>query len=192
MHYRRKWASGVRLILHSDETADEVTLCNGCLEYVTATKSRNDDGSIVWQCFECKILRDHFKRMQLWMIMPRPLREWWIEYGRGSPNMNDILIDRPEPFMRDGTAILEELKKMTSNLGEVGWRDFQNIWEKHQSVPLVRRSRSARDAFVVFEERYGAADIGTRYVCPSMDPRFLRAFSAPREKARWTHILISN
>jgi hypothetical protein len=43
----------------------------GCLEYVIAAKSRNDDDAIVWQCFVYKILRDHHSKwMQLWMIVP--------------------------------------------------------------------------------------------------------------------------
>jgi hypothetical protein len=74
----QKWDSGVCLFLYDKETADEAPLYDGFLEYVSAAKSRNDEGGILWQCFVYKILRDHSKRMQLWMIMPRQLREWWI------------------------------------------------------------------------------------------------------------------
>jgi hypothetical protein len=58
-------------------------------------------------------------------------REWWVEYARGLPNMNASLIDHPEAMVQDGTATLEELNHMTGNLREVGWADFQDIWEKH-------------------------------------------------------------
>jgi hypothetical protein len=71
--------------------------------------------------------------MQLWMIMPLQLQEWWIEYAsRGLPNMNDISIDHPEAMVQDGTAALEELNhSVISNLRGIGWAELQNIWEKH-------------------------------------------------------------
>jgi hypothetical protein len=117
---------------------DEAPLCDGCLQYAIDAKSRNNDGSIVWQCFVYEVLQDHIKRMQLWMIMPQQLREWWIEYAKNLPGMNDVSVDYPEVMVRDGTSALEELNHMTSNLKEVSWVDFQNVWEKYQSVPLVR------------------------------------------------------
>jgi hypothetical protein len=58
-----------------------------------------------------------------------------IVCSRGLSNMNDISIDHPEAMVQDGTATLEELNHTASKLKEVGWQDFQNIWEKHQSVP---------------------------------------------------------
>jgi hypothetical protein len=96
MHYRQKWASGVCLLFHDKDTVDEAPLCDGCLQYAIDAKSRNNDGSIVWQCFVYKVLKDHIKRMQLWMIMPQQLREWWIEYARNLPGMNDVSVDYPE------------------------------------------------------------------------------------------------
>jgi hypothetical protein len=41
------------------------SMCNSCLEYVTAAKFRNEDGGTAWQCFVYKILRDQSKPMQL-------------------------------------------------------------------------------------------------------------------------------
>jgi hypothetical protein len=65
----------VDLFLHHEETADEALLWEGCLENGTAAKTKYDNGSIAWQCFVYKILRDHSKQMQLGMIMPRQLHK---------------------------------------------------------------------------------------------------------------------
>jgi hypothetical protein len=52
--------------------------------------------------------------------------------------MNSVSIDHSEATMvQDGTAAPKELNHMTSRLKEVGWQDFQIIWEKHQSVPSI-------------------------------------------------------
>jgi hypothetical protein len=66
----------VCLFLHDKQAAGKAPLCNGCIEYVTADKSRNEDVGIVWQCFAYKILIDYSKQMQLWMTMPGQLQKW--------------------------------------------------------------------------------------------------------------------
>lgn len=127
MHSRRKWASGVRFYL-KEGGYDKALLCDGCFEYVTAIKSKNGDGNIVWQCFIYKILRDYSQPMELWMILPGELREWWIYYARSLSSMDhDISVECVEPLVRDGTAILQELNITTANLEDVGWKDFKKI-----------------------------------------------------------------
>jgi hypothetical protein len=96
-------------------------LCEACCEYITNVKSRNDDGSIVWQCFVYKILRDHSQRMRFWLILPRNLREWWINYARGLPGLDGISLEYPEAVVRDGSVMIEELRNMKTNLGNIGW-----------------------------------------------------------------------
>jgi hypothetical protein len=133
-----KWASGVALYFKQNNEYDETLLCEACCEYITNVKSRNDDGSIVWQCFVYKILRDHLQRMQFWLILPRNLREWWwINYARGLPKLDDISLEYPEAIVRDGSVMIEELRNMKTNLGNIGWAEFMATWERHQIVPLV-------------------------------------------------------
>jgi ribosomal protein L36 len=69
MRYRQKWASGIALYFRQNSTYDIALLCEACREYITDVQSRNADGSVVWQCFIYKTLRDNLQRMRLWTIL---------------------------------------------------------------------------------------------------------------------------
>ena len=135
---RRKWAKGVALYFKDNDTYNSAVLCEGCHEYLTNEKSRNNDGSLVWQCFVYRKLTDCQEWIQLWTMFPFNFRKWWINYARDVLHMNNISLEYPEALTRDGTVVMEELRKMTANLGNVGWGDFQTTWEKHQALPIVR------------------------------------------------------
>jgi hypothetical protein len=135
---RRKWAKGVALYFKDNDTYNSAVLCEGCHEYLTNEKSRNNDGSLVWQCFVYRKLTDCQEWIQLWTMFPLNFREWWINYARDVLHMNNTSLEYPEALTRDGTVMMEELRKMTANLGNVGCGDFQATWEKRQALPTVR------------------------------------------------------
>lgn len=138
MHFRRKWASGVALYFKQNDQCDTTVLCDACRQYITNPKSKNGDGSLVWQCYLYKKLTYHPERRRLWIIMPRKLREWWINYVRSLPETNNISLEYPEPATRDGTPMIEKTRNIRANLGNTTWVDFVADWENHQSLPRVR------------------------------------------------------
>ena len=141
IHRKRKWAKGVDLYFNENDQYESANLCKGCHEYLTNVKSKNNNGSLVWQCFlyrKFTSLRNDQERIKLWTIFPRKFREWWINFARSVLHLINISLEYPEALTRDGTVMIEELRTMTSNLQNVGWTYFQDTWEKHQALPVVR------------------------------------------------------
>jgi hypothetical protein len=117
---------------------DDAILYEGCGEHLTHDKSKNNDGSLMWQCFVHQKFTDLPEPLKLWTMLPRKFRKWWLICAREVLNIVNVSLEHPEAATRDGAVMIEELKNVTKNLENTSWANVQVTREKHQALPLVR------------------------------------------------------
>ena len=119
------------------ESWDNCMLCGECHAYFC---SENFEGksiaAIVWPAFVWKALNciSVPKRGLLWSLMPGIWRRWWLPMACQLEGLRYATVLWPLCLVEDVTEKLIEIKKVKD---ELKWRDIEETWDKHCSLPFV-------------------------------------------------------
>ena len=132
---RYKWC----FLKKEDMVDGAFLLCYQCENVMKEANKDRNRGEYSWAAFVWNFLSDQETRerygVQLWQMIPRMWRLWWLLEVRKLELLEDVSLDVPVPFVVEITEPMDEFRFA---MQELNWMKLVKMIDKHILIPKVK------------------------------------------------------